>query len=458
MHNILLKIIEKKQKDLNEQKRVHSIDELKRKVTASKSAKSFKNRFINVAHSDIAIIAEIKLASPTNPSLGSESDIIQRAIAYEKAGADAISFITEKHYFKGNTTVISQLKSRVHIPILQKDFVIDPYQIYEAKMIGSDAILLIARLVDKNVLKDFVTISQKIGIEPIVEINDEEDLEKALGTNTSFIAVNARDLSTFTVDIPKACALVEKIPEKYIKLGFSGINSSVEVKRYKKAGAKGVLVGTSLMKAANIDNFIKSLNNVDDVKVKICGIRTYEAAQSAIDSGADYLGFNFVLKSRRYIEPKQALEILKEIRGKIQIVGIFQNADASEVREIAKLLKLDFVQLHGQEDSEYIKQIDSQVIKAINSSSEINDLSVDYFLLDRVQQGEGEMFNIDMAKAIANKYPVFLAGGLTPQNISSIVREVQPFAVDVAGGIESNGIEDIQKIKEFIENAKGVII
>jgi len=458
MHSILLQILEKKQKDLSEQKRVLSIDELKRKITTAKLTSSFKNRFINVAHSDIAIIAEIKLASPTNPSLGSESDIIQRAIAYEKVGADAISFITEKHYFKGSTIFISQLKTRVNIPILQKDFVIDPYQIYEAKMIGSDAILLIARLVDKDVLKDFVTISQEISIEPIVEINDQEDLEKALDTNTSFIAINARDLRTFTIDISKACALLEKIPNKFIKLGFSGIHSSVEVRRYKEAGAKGVLVGTSLMKAANMDNFIKSLKNMNDVKVKICGIRTSEAAQATIDSGADYLGFNFVPKSRRYIEPKLAAEIIKKIRGKIQTVGVFQNADVAVVREIAKQLNLDFVQLHGQEDSEYIKQIDSQVIKAINSSSETNDYSVDYFLLDRVQQGEGEMVSIDAAKAVTYKYPIFLAGGLTPQNVASVVEKVQPFAVDVAGGVETDGVNDIQKIKEFTKNAKGVFI
>lgn len=456
MHNILLQIIEKKRKDLLEQKQVLSMDILKGKVATMKSESKFKNKI--VAATDVAIIAEIKLASPTIPSLGSESDIIQRAIAYEKAGADAISFITEKHYFKGSTAFISQLKSKINIPILQKDFVIDPYQIYEAKMIGSDAILLIARLVDKNVLKDFVTISQDIGIEPIVEINDEEDLEKALDTNISFIAVNARDLRTFTVDISKACTLLEKIPEKYIKLGFSGIHSSAEVRRYQKAGAKGVLIGTSLMRTANIDNFIEGLTSKDDIKVKICGIRSLEAALAAIDSGADYLGFNFVPKSRRYIEPKQALEIIKKIRGKIQIVGIFQNADVSVVREIAKQLNLDFIQLHGQEDSEYIKQLDSQVIKAINSSSETNDYSVDYFLLDRVQQGEGEMVSIEAAKAVADKYPVFLAGGLTPQNVASVVEKVQPFAVDVASGIETESFEDIQKIREFIENAKGVFI
>ncbi len=262
MHNILLRIIEKKKEDLYEQKNMLSVDDLKRKVIANKPLSNFKNGLLEAKHTNIALIAEIKLASPTESFLGSEDDIMQRAIAYEKGGADVISFITEKHYFKGKTTSIPQLKTKVNLPILQKDFVIDPYQIYEAKTIGSDAILLIARLVEKDVLKDFVTISQDIGIEPVVEINDEEDLEKALATNTSIIAVNARDLRTFHVDVDVACRLMKTIPNTFIKLGFSGINSPVEVQKYKKAGANGVLVGTSLMKAKQIEEFITLLKDI----------------------------------------------------------------------------------------------------------------------------------------------------------------------------------------------------
>lgn len=260
MHNILLQIIDQKHKDLHEQKNVLSMDDLKRKAITMKSESEFKNKL--VAAADVAIIAEIKLASPTAPFLGSESDIIQRAIAYEEAGSDAISFITERHYFKGNTAFISQLKARVNISILQKDFVIDPYQVYEAKTIGSDAILLIARLLEKDVLIDFVKLSLEIGIEPIVEINDKEDLDKVIDTNTSFIAVNARDLKTFTIDIAKACTLLKQIPDKFIKLGFSGIKSSFEVKDYVDAGAKGVLIGTSLMKSKDINQFINNLRNI----------------------------------------------------------------------------------------------------------------------------------------------------------------------------------------------------
>lgn len=262
MHSILLQIIAKKHNDVEKQKSVLSMGALKRKAAAIKSVSKFMNKLLHPISSKVAIIAEIKLASPTVDSLGSAGDIVQRAIAYEEAGADAISFITEKHYFKGSTTHISQLKTKVNVPILQKDFVIDPYQICEAKMIGSDAILLIARLVNREVLKDFVALSQEMGIEPVVEVNDEEDLEKALDTNTSLIAVNARDLRSFTIDIPNACTLLEKIPDKFIKLGFSGIRSSSDVKRYRKSGAKAVLVGTSLMKTTNIHDFINDLKNI----------------------------------------------------------------------------------------------------------------------------------------------------------------------------------------------------
>lgn len=207
----------------------------------------------------VAIIAEMKFASPTNPNLGSSEDLLDRAREYQKAGADAISIITEKHVFKGDIGFVSQVKKVVKIPILQKDFVIDKQQIYEAKNAGADALLLIARIVSKKQLKAFVLLVQKLGIEPVVEVFDEKDLKKAVATATKFIAVNARDLETFVVDVDKACKLMEKIPDRFIKLGFSGISSKTEVKKYTDAGAKGVLVGTSLMKAKNIKEFIGGL-------------------------------------------------------------------------------------------------------------------------------------------------------------------------------------------------------
>jgi len=242
MHNILVSIVEKKKRDLEQQK--------------EKNIPSFRNLF---SREKIGLIAEVKFASPTHTNLGSHEELLKRVKAYKEAGASAISLITEKYYFKGDGTFVEQVKNEVSLPVLQKDFVIDMAQIHEAKQFGSDALLLIARLVTTEQLQQFVDICLSIGIEPVVEINNEEDLQKALETKTKIIAVNARDLETFSIDIDRACLFIKKIPSHFIKLAFSGINSSAEVAQYKESGANGVLVGTSLMKAKNIGEFIKNL-------------------------------------------------------------------------------------------------------------------------------------------------------------------------------------------------------
>ncbi len=242
MHNKLIEIVNKKRSDLKQKKQGND---------------AFKKQFSS--NDEIAIIAEVKFASPTHANLGSEEDLLTRVAQYEKAGASAISLITEEHFFKGDSAFIKQVKEHVSIPVLQKDFVIDPHQIYEAKINGSDALLFIARLLDDDTLIRFVTLAQELGVEPVVEINSDDDLIKALKTTTTIIAVNARDLNTFVIDVAAACSLLKQIPDQFIKLGFSGILSSEEVSQYKDAGANGVLIGTSLMKATNINDFLEGL-------------------------------------------------------------------------------------------------------------------------------------------------------------------------------------------------------
>lgn len=259
MHTILQEIIKKKKEDLIQQKNVGVtlIVTPKYDKGHKKGSHSFMSSISSV--SGVSIIAEIKLSSPSEGILGSKAALLERAISYEKAGANAISFVTEPHYFKGDISYIEKIKERVSIPILQKDFVIDEQQVYEAKMVGSDALLLIARLVSKEVLKKFVLLCQQLSIEPVVEINSEEDLSKAVETDTNIIAVNARDLTTFVVNVDNACLLMKKIPQTFKKLGFSGIHSKSEVEKYKEAGASGVLVGTELMRTKNIQAFVDSI-------------------------------------------------------------------------------------------------------------------------------------------------------------------------------------------------------
>lgn len=191
------------------------------------------------------------------------------------------------------------------------------------------------------------------------------------------------------------------------------------------------------------------------IQVKICGIRDLKTAKAAIKIGADFLGFNFVPSSKRYISPADALGIIASIHGTVKIVGVFQNAPVVEVNKIASGLNLDFVQLHGKEKNEYITKINIPVIKFITLNEKPEKIKAKYFLLDRTVRGKGQMVDLKKANQIAVNFPLFYAGGLTPDNVSSIVKQVKPFAVDAAGGIETNGYQDIKKIELFINNAKG---
>lgn len=272
MNKILEKIIARKKGDLLEKKKRLSLNELRGQIKGGSGSGLFY-KAITKSINDPAIIAEVKLASPTGGDMGSSKDLLKRVKQYESAGADAISIITEPHFFKGSVDFIGKVKEAVKLPILQKDFVIDEYQIYEATLLcsdqigatarqgqtGADALLLIARLVDNKTLERFVEICLEKGIEPVVEIYSEEDLEKAIETESRFIAVNSRDLDTFDVDVRRACKLMKKIPDRFVRLGFSGIRSEEEVRQYRKAGARGILIGTSLMKAKNIGEFLERI-------------------------------------------------------------------------------------------------------------------------------------------------------------------------------------------------------
>lgn len=291
MNKILEEIVAKKKEELRGKKKRVSLEELRGQVKEGRGTELFY-KVITRSINDPAVIAEVKFASPSMGDVdlsnrphpdplpprglasskrrlqgeGNKSrifemsrDLLERVKEYELAGADAISIITEKHFFKGDLSFVSKVKEAVSLPVLQKDFVIDEYQIYESKQAGADALLLIARLVDGDMLSRFVSLTKQLGIEPVVEINDEKDLEKAVISGTNIIAVNARDLDTFEMDVERACELMNKIPEKFVRLGFSAIQSRDEVGKYREAGARGVLVGTALMKTSNIAEFIEEI-------------------------------------------------------------------------------------------------------------------------------------------------------------------------------------------------------
>ncbi|MBI2011548.1 hypothetical protein HYS91_02150 [Candidatus Daviesbacteria bacterium] len=437
----------------------------------SNKGRRFLKSIENPKDGDIAFIGEIKLASPSVGVLGKRGDIIKKAIQYENANLDAISVVTDKKYFKGEVSFIKNIKSISKIPILAKDFILNPYQIYQMKLSGADAILLIVKILNEKTLNNFVNLSMKLGLEPVVEVNDKEELKAAAKTKAKLIAINSRNLNNFKIDIDKACRLGKLIPKGRLFLAFSGVKSREEIKKYKKSGAKAVLVGTALMKATNPKDLIQSLKGIQKPKIKICGIKTIKEAKLAISAGADYLGFIFVPSSKRFIKPRRAKQIIKRLKG-VKIVGVFQNQPLDYVNFVAKDLNLDFVQLHGNEDGGYTSKINKKVIKVFVIKPEDNAnkygpimraYKVDYFMIDRPKNkvtfsaNKKTIFNpLDIKKLQEKiKTPIFLSGGLNSNNIQTFLSDFVPFALDVSSGVETDGIKDPVKINQFIKNAKG---
>lgn len=241
---------------------LEKIVEYKKQEVAGKLARRDFLGAILKPQGKIAIIAEIKLASPSAGVLGLDQEIEDRVRAYELGGADAISVVVDQKFFQGSLSLIARIKKVTKLPVLAKDFIIDEYQLYEALVYGADAVLLIARILSGKKLKQLVALASSLGLVAIVEVNEESELPSALGSQAKCIAVNARDLDTFKIDLAKALNIGQKIPKERIFLGFSGVSSQDEVKRYQDGGARAVLVGTSLMKSSDPAKLIKELRDV----------------------------------------------------------------------------------------------------------------------------------------------------------------------------------------------------
>ncbi len=200
------------------------------------------------------------------------------------------------------------------------------------------------------------------------------------------------------------------------------------------------------------------------VKVKICGIRNLESAIVSINAGSDFLGFNFVKSSKRFIEPVIAKKIIEIIKRRTQTVGVFQDAKIDYINYLIDYLNLDLVQLHGNEEVGFINKIKIPVIKTISISNNLNNdkiimdmrkYKVYSFLIDREKQGEGKMIDLKKAQIIAKKFPVFIAGALNTDNVLSVINTINPVGIDVASGIETNGNLDSEKVVKLIKQAKG---
>lgn len=207
----------------------------------------------------INLIAEVKKASPSKGILKEDLNPAELAGQYQEAGAAAISVLTDTHFFQGSVQDLMIVKSAVHIPVLRKDFIIDPCQIYEAYQIGADAILLIACVLDDKHLKSFIVLAGQLGLDALVEVHCREELSRALACGGEIIGINNRDLQTFQVDIGTTLELAPLVPEGCVLVSESGIHTGADIKLLEQAGVNAVLVGEALVTAANVTIKVKEL-------------------------------------------------------------------------------------------------------------------------------------------------------------------------------------------------------
>ncbi|KAJ5658555.1 uncharacterized protein N7484_002204 [Penicillium longicatenatum] len=462
----------------------------------------------------LSLMAEIKRASPSKGIISADVCAPAQAREYAKAGASVISVLTEPEWFKGTIddlrAVRQSLEGLTNRPaILRKEFVFDEYQILEARLAGADTVLLIVKMLSVELLTRLFHYSKSLGMEPLVEVNTPEEMKIAVDLGSEVIGVNNRDLTSFEVDLATTSRLMDQVPETTIVCALSGITGPKDVQAYKKDGVKAILVGEALMRAADTSAFVAQLLGAPSVHasssssplVKICGTRSAEAAQAAIQAGADLIGIIQVPGRSRTVSDDVALSISQVVkstpRPNIQssdasqqlskatasewfdhsaavlrhpsralLVGVFMNQPLSYVLAQQQKLGLDVVQLHGSEPLEWASLIPVPVIRKF-APGDIGIARRAYHTLPLLDSGSGgsgqllEEANVQKSLDSDEGLRVILAGGLTAENVVDVVKKLgksgsKVVGLDTSSGVETNGAQDLDKIRAFVTAAKSV--
>ncbi len=264
--NILERIYQDKLIEVRNCKKKQGLDQICVKLKEiNRTPKDFAGAISDkLSKNEIAIIAEVKKASPSKGIIRKDFDPVKIARIYEENGASCISVLTDEKYFMGKSEYLSQIRKEVALPILRKDFIVDAYQIYEAKLIGADCILLIMAMIDLSKALRFEKIANDIGLSVLVEVHDKNELDLALNLKTKLIGVNNRNLKTLEVDINNSKELSKFIPSDRIMICESGINDKDDIKNMQQFGINSFLIGESLIKKDDISLALKSLCKSND--------------------------------------------------------------------------------------------------------------------------------------------------------------------------------------------------
>ena len=433
---------------------------------------------------DFNFICEVKKASPSKGIIAEHFPYLDIAKEYEVAGAAAISVLTEPDFFKGDKKYLQEIASTVKIPVLRKDFIIDEYQIYQAKVWGASAILLICACLDVPTLTKFRELADSLGLSSLVEAHDEQEVQMAIDCGARIIGVNNRNLKDFTVDVQNSVRLRNLVQDDVIFVSESGLETPEDIQVLRDNNIGVALMGETFMRSPNKVEKLAYLYGPTyyTPKVKMCGISKVETIPAVVEAKPDYMGLVFA-PSKRQVTVDQAKILVEELhRGyakkygsdtehdkndTIKTVGVFVNETVDNLITIANEANLDAVQLHGDEDETFIQSLKErtnvEVWKAIQIRTAADtekwiDSSADMLLFDAYHKdergGTGEVF--DWSSLDAFERPFMLAGGIDSTNVARAIRTVRPYGIDISSGIETNGVKDDEKITAFTKIVKSI--
>ena len=266
MASVLDQIIQTKREEVAHRRQSRPVDALKETIETLGRPRNFFQAVTTKSSKPLNLIAEVKKASPSAGVIRADFDPVRIAQAYEAGGADALSVLTDEKYFQGHLDYIHAVRDVVRLPVLRKDFIVDPYQVYESRAAGADAILLIAEALAVNELIDLQILATELHMTTLIEVHDMDNLirvrDRVIGfphRSYSLLGINNRDLRTFKVDLGNTLRMAELVEDRQVLVSESGIDSYDDIKKLQDAGVQAVLVGESLMRSADIGAKIKQL-------------------------------------------------------------------------------------------------------------------------------------------------------------------------------------------------------
>ncbi|EJJ0546215.1 MULTISPECIES: bifunctional indole-3-glycerol-phosphate synthase TrpC/phosphoribosylanthranilate isomerase TrpF [Cronobacter] len=392
-------------------------------------------------------ILECKKASPSKGVIRSDFDPARIAGVY-KHHASAISVLTDEKYFQGSFDFLPIVSAVAHQPVLCKDFIIDPYQIYLARFYQADACLLMLSVLDDEQYRQLAAVAHSLGMGVLTEVSNEEELERALRLEAKVVGINNRDLRDLSIDLNRTRELAPRLGHGVTVISESGIHTYGQVRELSRF-ANGFLIGSALMEHEDLESAVRQVLLGEN---KVCGLTRPQDAQSAWQAGALYGGLIFVGSSPRAVTDEQARAVIDA--APLRYVGVFRNAPVEDVVAKANAFSLAAVQLHGDEDQTYISALRASlpettaIWKAQSVSHALpprNLQYVDRYVLDNGQGGTGQRFDWSLleGQTLDN---VMLAGGLGADNCVQAA-QLGCAGLDFNSGVESApGIKDSDKL------------